>query len=234
MRSHSLRDSFRFAMEGLVHALRSQPSMRYLLFISGAVLLASQVLAVDRVGLIALVLSIGMVMAAELANAAVEAAVDLTCDFYHPLAKVAKDLAGAGVLVACAIAVFIGALVFLESPRLSAILGVSATQPGPKPLHVALVGAALIAILVVVGKIWGKKGTLWRGGVISGHAALAAYLLTAITYKAGSPLIFGLAFGLAFLVAQSRLEAGIHTLREVLFGVLIGLAVSAAMFHFLA
>ncbi len=234
MRSRSLRDSFRFAMEGLVHAVLTQPSMRYLLLISGGALLATQLLGVDRVGLIAISLCIGLVLMAELVNAAVENAVDLACDSYHPLAKAAKDIAGAAVLVACAVAVFIGSLVFLESPRLSHLLSLGAPQQEPKPLHVALVGAALVAIIVALGKIWGKKGTLWRGGVISGHAALAAYLLTAITYKAGSsPLIFGLALALAFLVAQSRLEAGIHTLREILFGALLGLGVSAAMLHFL-
>jgi diacylglycerol kinase (ATP) len=221
-------------MEGLVFALRTQRHLRYILLIIVVVLLASQVLGVDRVGLIALVLAIGLLMVAELINAAVEAAVDLACDSYHPLAKAAKDIAGAAVLSASAIAIFIGVLVFLESTTLSKILRISAESPGPSPLHVALVGAALVCLLVLLGKVWGKKGTLWRGGAVSGHTALAAYLLAAITYKAGNTLVFGMALGLAFLVAQSRVEAGIHTLREVLLGAMVGLAISAAMLYFLA
>jgi len=233
-KSRSLVDSFRFAMEGLVHALRSHAHLRYLLILSAVLLPASQLLLVDRVGLMALIFSLGALIIVELLNVSIEAAVDLSCDAYHPLAKVAKDVAGAAVMVASAVVVFICALVFLESPRLTYFLGLNAAQPRPKPLHVALVGAALIAILVILGKVWGKTGTLWRGGAISGHAALAGYFLATISFKTGSPLVFGLALGLAFLVAQSRLEAGIHTLREVLLGIMVGLGVSAVMLHFLA
>ncbi|NIM05201.1 MAG: phosphatase PAP2 family protein [Armatimonadetes bacterium] len=234
MKARSLFASFRFAMQGLVHALGSHPHMRHLLIISALLLLLSQLLGVGTVGLMTLVFGIGIVMIVELVNVSLEATVDLACDSYHPLAKVAKDVAGAAVMIAITLLVFICALVFLESPRVTYFLGLSAAQPSPKPLHVALVGAALIAIFVVLGKVWGKKGTLWRGGAISGHAALAGYFVTTISYKAGSPLIFGLALGLAFLVAQSRLEAGIHTLREVLLGAMVGLGVSAVMLSFLA
>jgi diacylglycerol kinase (ATP) len=233
MKTRSLVDSFLFAMEGLVHALRTHAHMRHLLLVSALLLLVSQLLAVDRGGLLALVFGIALLVIVELINVAIEAAVDLACDSYHPVAKVAKDVAGAAVMVASAVLIFICAFVFLESPRVTYFLGLSETQPSPKPLHVALVGAILIAIIVILGKVWGKKGTLWRGGAISGHAALAGYFLATISYKAGSPLIFGLALGLAFLVGQSRLEAGIHTLREVLLGVMVGLGVSAIMLRFL-
>lgn len=233
MKSRSVFQSFRFAMEGLVHALQTHAHMRYMLLIAAATLLVGQLLRVDRIGLMALLFCSGLVVIVELLNTALEAAVDLACDSFHPLAKAAKDMAGAAVMVACAVAVFIGSLVMLESPRLTYLFGLKAAQARPAPLHVALVGAALIAIFVVLGKVWGKKGTLWRGGAISGHAALAGYFLATIAYKAGSPLIFGLALALAFLVAQARLEAGFHTLREVLIGSAVGLGVSAVMLHFL-
>jgi membrane-associated phospholipid phosphatase len=38
---------------------------------------------------------------------------------------------------------------------------------------------------------------------------------------------------LAFLVAQSRYEGGIHSLREVLLGALVGLTVSGVMLRLL-
>jgi diacylglycerol kinase (ATP) len=236
MKSRSVFDSFKFAMEGLVYAIRSQRHMTYLLLLAAAVLLASQLLGVDRTGLIALVFAIGLLLSAELINAAIEAVVDLACDSYHPLAKAAKDVAGAAVLVSSAIAVIIGAVVFLDSGKLSRWLkmGLPPVDSGPKPLHIAIVGATLVCILVVLGKVWGKKGTLWKGGAVSGHSALAAYLFTAITYKSNNnTLIIAMALALAFLVAQSRLEGGIHTLRELLLGALLGLAVSSAMLHFL-
>jgi diacylglycerol kinase (ATP) len=236
MKSRSVLESFKFAMEGLVYAIRSQRHMPYLLILAAVVLLASQLLGVDRTGLIALVFAIGLLLVAELMNAAVEAVVDLACDSYHPLAKAAKDVAGAGVLIASAIAVIVGALVFLESGKLSHWIraGLPSKEGGPTPVQVAIVGATLVCILVVLGKVLGKKGKLWKGGAISGHSALAAYLFTAITYKTGNTLIIAMSLSLAFLVAQSRLEGGIHTLRELLFGAFLGLAVSATMLYFLA
>jgi diacylglycerol kinase (ATP) len=127
-------------------------------------------------------------------------------------------------------------LVFLESSKLALWLklGLPSREGGPKPVQIAIVGATLVCILLILGKIWGKKGTLWKGGAVSGHSALAAYLFTAITYKTNNTLIIAMALALAFLVAQSRLEGGIHTLRELLLGAFLGLAVSAAMLHFLA
>jgi diacylglycerol kinase (ATP) len=236
MKSRSVLESFKFAMEGLVQAVRSQRHMPYLLIYTAIVLIASQILGVDRMGLIALVFAVGLLLVAELINAAIEAVVDLACDSYHPLAKAAKDIGGAAVLIASGIAVIIGALVFLESPKLSRWLqlGLPTQEGGPKPVHVAIVGATVLCIILILGKIWGKKGTLWKGGVVSGHSALAAYLFTAIVYKTSNTLIIAMALALAFLVAQSRLEGGIHTLRELLLGAFLGLAVSAAMLHFLA
>jgi diacylglycerol kinase (ATP) len=233
MKSRSLLDSFRFAMEGLVYALQSHRHIRYMLLLSGATLLASVSLGTDRVGLIALIFATGLLVIAELLNAALEAAVDLACTTYHPLAKVAKDIGAAAVLIASGVAVFISALVLLETPRISKLLGMTGDKEKPSGLHIALVGAVLVILLIVLGKVWGKKGTLWRGGAVSGHSALAAYLLTSIVYKTSSPLIFGMAFLLAFLVAQSRYEGGIHSLREVLLGALLGLSVSGIMLRFL-
>ena len=58
-----------------------------------------------------LVLAIGLVLFAELLNTAVEAVVDLVSPEDHPLAKQAKDVAAAAVLVAALTAVAAGASV---------------------------------------------------------------------------------------------------------------------------
>ena len=56
-----------------------------------------------------------VVLAAEMVNTMVEALVDLVTEEYHPLAKVAKDVA-AGVVLLCAIgAAAVGVLIFLPN-----------------------------------------------------------------------------------------------------------------------
>lgn len=235
MKSRSLLDSFRFALDGMVHVIRTHRHMRYHLVLTMAVLALSVLLRVTKVELILLVLVIALVLLAELFNTAVEVTVDLITDRYHPLAKVAKDVAGAAVLVASMTALVVGAMVFLDQPRVRLLAAGASLQPPANILHVLLAAVVLIAILVVVTKVRGGKGTLMRGGVMSAHAAIAAFLATAV-YFAGHGNIFavGAAALLALLVCQSRVEAGIHSVREVLLGAVAAVAVAVIMFEVLA
>ena len=62
-------------------------------------------------------LAIGLVLAAELLNTAIEAVVDLVSPQQHPLAKRAKDVAAAAVLAASLAAVTAGLLVLIATLR---------------------------------------------------------------------------------------------------------------------
>ena len=73
-------------------------------------------------------------------------------------------------------------------------------------------------LLLVIWKMRGGRGLFLHGGVISGHSAIAFFLATAILLLAQHPLISLLSLLLAALVSQSRVEAGVHTLREVILG----------------
>ena len=70
-------------------------------------------LRIERGEWLALVLTIVLVLAAEGVNTAVEAAVDLASPAYHPLAKVAKDVAAGTVLLTAIGAVIVGLILFL-------------------------------------------------------------------------------------------------------------------------
>jgi len=234
MKSRSLLDSFRFALDGMVHVIRTHRYMRYHLVITMAVIALSVLLRVTKIELITLVLVIALVLLAELFNTAVEVAVDMVTDAYHPLAKVAKDVAGAAVLVATLTALAVGGMVFLDQPRLRALVSGGSMHRPANILHVLLAGAVLIAILVVVTKVRGGKGTLTRGGVVSAHAAIASFLATAVYFAGGNLLAVLAAATLALLVCQSRIEAGIHSLREVLLGALGAMAVAVIMFEVLS
>ena len=60
-----------------------------------------------------------VVIALELLNTVVEAAVDLASPQFHPKAKVAKDVAAGAVLVSAMGASLVGAVIFL--PKLAAL-----------------------------------------------------------------------------------------------------------------
>ncbi len=65
-----------------------------------------------------LVLTIGLVLVAEGINTAIEHTIDLTVHHVDPLARTAKDIGAAAVLIAAAVSVVIGCFLFL--PKLIA------------------------------------------------------------------------------------------------------------------
>jgi diacylglycerol kinase len=109
-----------FAISGIVMALRTQRHMRIHLTCAVLVTTAGLCLRLSRMEWAALVIVMGMVIAAELLNTAVESVVDLVSPGIHPLAKAAKDTAAGAVLVT-AIAAIITGLLVLGPPLWEAI-----------------------------------------------------------------------------------------------------------------
>jgi diacylglycerol kinase (ATP) len=84
----------------------------------------------------------------------------------------------------------------------------------------------IVGIATVIAKAKVGRGSALQGGAVSGHAALAFASATFISLLGHSALLAGLAFFLALLVTQSRVESGIHSAREVFFGGVLGVGVS--------
>jgi diacylglycerol kinase len=74
---------------------------------------AGVVFRISRIEWALVVLCIGAVLATEIANAALEAVVDLASPREHPLAARAKDLAAAASLVMALAALVVGLLIFV-------------------------------------------------------------------------------------------------------------------------
>ncbi len=105
-----LRASFAYAWAGIRFAWKSQRNFRLEVYIAALALALALWLQVD---LVPVLLLIALVLGLELLNTALEAVVDLVSPGYHPLAKAAKDVAAAGVLVISLIAAMIGLVLFL-------------------------------------------------------------------------------------------------------------------------
>lgn len=109
---NSLSSSFGHAWRGLVHVFRTQRNLRIHLAIGVLVYVAAVVLGVSAVELAMLTLAMALVVVTEVLNTVMEVAVDLFVDGYHPLAKIAKDVAAGAVLTAAFFSVLVGVLVF--------------------------------------------------------------------------------------------------------------------------
>lgn len=71
-------------------------------------------LNVSRLELLILVITVGLVIAVEMLNTAVEEVVNLVTEEIHPLARIAKNTAAGAVLVTAVVAVAVGYLIFLK------------------------------------------------------------------------------------------------------------------------
>ncbi|MES2462932.1 MAG: diacylglycerol kinase [Armatimonadota bacterium] len=227
-RSKNPLSSFRHAVEGVVHTFRTQRNMRFHFFTVALVLISGILYRLPSTEMLVLLFTASLVLITEMFNTAVEAVVDMITLSYHPAAKFAKDIAAGAVLIAAVNAVVVGFVLFLGGGR-PEMLRYRLQQP--PTLYLFVVAAVLLFIALLVWKILGEKGTLLQGGVVSGHSAIAFFLATTIIFVANNAFAAVLAFLLALLVAQSRVEARIHTLREVVIGAVLALFLTASVYR---
>ena len=220
--------SFHHAFEGIMYATRTQPNMRVHLVIAAVVLGATLVLRLDRFYVVATVVLVALVLSLELVNTAVEAIVDLLTVAHHPLAKTAKDAAAGAVLIAAVGAAIAGYLIFYQGIISGGERVFAAVQQ--VPANLALITLAIVAIATIFAKAWVGRGSPLQGGAVSGHAAVAFAAATMLAFFYQKPLGAILAYIVAFLVAQSRVEARIHNAFEVFWGAALGTLVALAIY----
>jgi diacylglycerol kinase (ATP) len=226
-------ESLNNAVDGLVYAFRTEHHFKVHFALSTAVLVLCLMLDLEPVKLLALFVVITMVLMAEMFNTALEAIVNMHTLSHHPLARVAKDVAAGGVLLASLNAVAAAYLIFWE-PLKALLWGTAAKalyqRVAEHYTYGIVVLFALVLIAVMIGKALGQRGQFTRGGMVSGHAAIAFAASTAILVITRNPIATVLAFAMALLVAQSRVEANIHRWIEVFMGALVGVVTSLLVF----
>lgn len=226
-------NGFKYAAEGIVHVFRTQRHMRFHFLTLVLVFVVSLIAKLAREEIIVLLFTVTLVLMAEMFNTAIEAIVDLVTQTYHPLAKFAKDIAAGAVLIAAINALAIGSLLFLGGNRLK-VLSKEIGLHTPDKASVMLITLILLIVMVTMWKVAGGKGKLLKGGIVSGHSAVGFFLATTILFMSHKVSIGILAFLLAVLVAQSRVEGGIHTLKEVIMGALLATGITAVVYQVLA
>ena len=103
------------------------------------------------------------------------------------------------------------------------------------PADLTLIALVVTILLVIGTKAISGRGTPLRGGLPSGHAALAfAGWVAATNWVGHSPhwfLVSSLTLIMALLVAHTRVESGVHSVLEVTYGGLLGAIVTLVLFQ---
>jgi diacylglycerol kinase (ATP) len=103
--------SFVYAWAGIAYAWRTQRNFRVEVVIGALAITLGILLGVNLASILVMT---ALVLTLEMVNTALEALVDLSSPTYHPLAKIAKDVAAGAVLMASCISVLVGIAVLLE------------------------------------------------------------------------------------------------------------------------
>jgi len=232
-RAPSLLESFNFAFEGVIHVLRTQRNMRIHFLVAVAVLVWALVADVSKLELIALLLAISFVLIAEMLNTAIEGAIDVATTSFDPMAKLAKDIAAGAVLIAAVNAIGVGYLVFSGQVADSSSRFLDRLTNAPAEL--TLIALVVTILVVIATKALTGRGTPLRGGLPSGHAAVAFAGWMAVTLLIADFdhqfLVSALTFIMALLVAQTRVESGVHSLLEVAYGAVVGALITLVLFQ---
>lgn len=196
---------------------------------AASVLILALFFKLSKVEVVLLFFTISLVIAAEMFNTAIETVVDMVTRDYHPLAAVAKNVAAGAVLVASLNAVVVGYLLFVD--RIGQAIPRVYQRLVELPPYLTFVALVLVVLGVIVGKVRSRSSSLLQGGMPSGHAAVAFSAATAVFFLSRNGLVVTLAYGLALLVAQSRVEARVHNVWETAAGALLGFLLTVAVFQ---
>ena len=110
----NLLKSFLYAFNGVRYCVRNERNMRIHIAAAVYVLLFSLFYDMSVAEYALLLLTIALVMAAEMINTALEALVDLTSPEHNRLAGAAKDVAAGAVLVCAAFSVAVGIFLMFD------------------------------------------------------------------------------------------------------------------------
>ncbi|MDY4079376.1 MAG: diacylglycerol kinase [Clostridium sp.] len=228
MQFKKLVDTFNNAINGIINTVRTERNMKIHLVAAILVLIACFFFDISRVEFLILVITITMVMSAEVVNTAIEAVVDMSTNYYHPLAKIAKNAAAGAVLITAINAVIVGYVIFWDKlTNISYVLvhKVKNSQP-----YTVLIVLAIVTLATIIVKAIFGEGTPLKGGMPSGHSALSFSIATVIALLTEEPICIMLSYVMAFITAQSRVDSEVHSLAEVIVGGIFGTLLTILIF----
>jgi diacylglycerol kinase (ATP) len=105
-------ESLKYALEGIAYCTKTQRNMRIHFVFAVFALVAGIILNISKLEFIIIIIVISMVFICEIFNTAIEKAIDTSTQEYHPVAKIAKDVAAGAVLVSAINAIVVGCIIY--------------------------------------------------------------------------------------------------------------------------
>ncbi|HHW49696.1 MAG TPA: phosphatase PAP2 family protein [Clostridiaceae bacterium] len=229
MKNRNLVESFNNAIKGIINTIRTERNMKIHITASVLVILLSFLYKLSRTEFLIVLIVAALVLICELFNTAVEKLIDLITDVYHPKVKIVKDIAAGAVMISAGVSLIAGYVIFIN--RVSSDVEAVIVRVRNSPLHMTVIALIITIIFVVIIKLFLSKGTPLKGGMPSGHSAIAFSITTGIALWTQNARITILCLIISLLLVQSRLEGKIHTVLELITGALLGTLLTLLVFQ---
>jgi diacylglycerol kinase len=217
-----LLKSFRFAIEGLKYAVVTQRNMRIHFITALVVLLLSLCLSLSKLEILLLFVSITLVLFAELINTSIEAVVDMVTEEFHPLAKVAKDVAAGAVFLTAGLAFIVGTSIFFPYLR---FIHKNIAEQSLYPPTIGLTAIVLFCFFAtLLLKAWiSRYWKDWEPSLIMALTFCVATLIILVIWQLPISILVLFLTGIA---VQSRIKENVNNYRSLSLGAAMGIVIA--------
>lgn len=222
-------ESFNAAVEGFIYVLKTERNMRTHFLAAFFFILLGIYLSFSAVEVMILAITITLVLVVEMINTALELTVDMIKSEFHPLARIIKDVSAGAVLLTSINAVIVGYTLFAR--KIPFNVDTNMMNIRQSPWHVTFIALILVFGMSIIGKIIFHRGTPLRGGMPSGHSAIAFAIWAIISFFTNNSIVIILSFLMAFLIARHRIKDAVHTIWEVVAGAILGVLLVTFVFQ---
>lgn len=224
-------ESLNSTFEIMVELIKSERSLQLQFFISLILLLLSLVFNFSRIDTMILTIIITVNIGVQLIVVSIKKIVDRVYINNEKMADIIKTMVSGATFAMIMGSIFIGYLLFFKNLTFNPYATIDKIRG--RDTHLVFLSLILSIIIAVFLKTKTKTGRPFQGGYASGHSAIAFSIATVIAITNEDILTGLLGYILAILVAESRVENKIHTVKETIIGGILGATVTIFMFKIL-
>lgn len=114
LKNKNFIDAWKKALSGIGYAVKTQRNIKVQLCIAVVVIICAIIFKLNITECMFLTFATMLVIITEMVNTAIEEAVNLSTKEFHPIAKIAKDVAAGAVVLAALNAVIIAIFIFVS------------------------------------------------------------------------------------------------------------------------